>query len=385
MDERSPYNLPMRQLCSRPAPGFILVATLFVITLIAIGAGYFASRVDSLRTSAQQTQSLADAEREAFSTRQALMHAAITNRLGVRGLEVPNAPMAIDGRAYRINDNFLLRVQDERGLISLNASGEGIMRRFLTVAGVPVERHNRLLDALADYIDIDDLKRLDGAESKEYSALGLPPPANDFLVSRDELWRVAAWGEMLGELELHGGPGLATRFVNNFSASRWGGINVNSAPYIVLLSIPGVDPGRVSSLLDQRRNLPFVNLAQLGMYSNGPLDDESVMLVGANSWRVSHERGDLPFLLECRLVLSPVAFDRPVQLNECRHRARADTSDDVTPAEIGGALGAIRNDETRIQQASSRPSNNKEIRQRASLIEAPRLPWLAESLEFSRR
>ncbi len=298
------------------------MATLVVIAIIALGAAYFASRVEEMQKSALFLQSTAEFERDAHSSRQMLAMAAITHVRNYRGLAVVEGDLAVDGRPYQVDENTLVSVQDERGLLNVNMTSPAIVGRFLASLGLPLERQSRMVDTLQDYIDVDDLKRLNGAEREEYQKAGLAPPLNDYLLSHDELKQIPGWIEFFGDLQRVGGQAGVDRVLGLLAASRISGININSAPREVLRAVPGLDAGRVSALLDQRGIAPFISLAQLGPFANGPLDEDNVMLVSTNSWRVTHSRGDLPFLLECRLVATPAASDLPVQVNQCRRRVR---------------------------------------------------------------
>ena len=325
-------DLPKRH--SPRAAGFILVATLFAIAVIAIGATYFASRVEGLQTAAFQQQSATEAEREAVSIGQALIQAVLLNPITERGLvikDAPNEPLLLDGRFYRMGDKTQIAIQDERGLMSLNINDDLQLRRFFSAAGLPVERHDRLLDTLRDYVDVDDFKRLNGAERRDYIEAKLPPPANDFFTSRDELRRIPGWRELLAELDARGKPGAAERFLGYFSAHRVSAINLNTAPRLIVQSLVGIDQARITALLDQRRLAPFQSVAELASFTNGAIDLDTIQLVGASTWRLTYQRDDLAFLIECRLVITPAASDKAAQVNECRHRPRNSipTDDDV--------------------------------------------------------
>ncbi len=302
--------------------GFILAATLIVIAILAAGAAYFAARVETMQEGAFHLQAGAEAERDAHTSRQMLLFAFATEPRSGNALLAPDGALVLDGRPYAIGEHTQISVQDERGLLNVNVTREQDLRRFLAALGLPLERQSRLIDTLADYIDIDDLKRINGAERADYDKAGLAPPANDFLVSHDELKRIPGWVELFGDLHRVGGQAAVDRVLRLFGADRTGGINVNTAPREVLRAVGGLDPRRIEALLVQRKLTPFVTLAQLLPFANGPLDDENTQLVGASSLRVTHSRDDLPFLLECRLVLTPSAIDVPVQANQCRRRLR---------------------------------------------------------------
>lgn len=103
---------------------------------------------------------------------------------------VPASALALDDRPYRTLGDTLVQVQDNRGLLNLNVVDDERLGRFLGVLGVPPERRSALIDALRDYGDEDNLKRLNGAEVAEYAAAGLPPPRNAKLVTPLEARRI---------------------------------------------------------------------------------------------------------------------------------------------------------------------------------------------------
>ncbi len=298
------------------------MVTLIVVALISLGAAYFATRVAALRDGAELLQTSAEAERDAHSSQQMLALAAATYPISVRGLEAPEGVLALDDRAYQIGEHTRISVQDERGLINLNVSSEALLRRFLATLGLPLDRQSRLIDTLLDYIDIDDFKRINGAEREDYEKLGLPPPANNFLATPEELRQIPGWIELFRDLYAKGGQAAVERVLRLTAAHRFGGINLNTAPREVLRAVSGIDPSRVSALIDQRRTEPFTDLSQAVPFTNGPMDTENTLLVSTNSWRVTHSRDDLPFLLECRLLVTPSAVDLPVHINQCRRRVR---------------------------------------------------------------
>ncbi len=381
--------------------GFVLVATLFAVAIIALGAAYFASRVDVLRTSAFATQRWAEAEREAFSLRETLLHAAAVYSRGEGGLDVPGGLLATDGRQYRLSDTLTLQVQDERGLIGINLIEDQVLARFFTSVGIPLEMHARMLDGLRDYIDDDDLRRLNGAEKDDYRAANKPPPANDFLRSREELVNVMGWERIFtaldnAEMTNQAGPkGLRTRFLALFSTARFAGLNINSAPAAVLAAAPGIDPARVQALIDQRKVKPFLNLAQLLPFSNSRLDDEIIGLVGADTWRITIAKDGLPFLLECQLTITPGDRERPTRVKECRRRS-PDAIAAVRQNEFSLALreltGNLNSPVSPKQSAPTALTKNKETnfadrnesRETIGVNESSAPRWLAEVIEPGR-
>jgi len=64
--------------------------------------------------------------------------------------------------------------------------------------GVAEDLQAPLVAKLKDYIDLDDLHRLNGAESFHYRQRNLPPPTNRFLSNPMECKRILGWAEQSG-------------------------------------------------------------------------------------------------------------------------------------------------------------------------------------------
>jgi|GEM_PF-2524463 len=386
---------------TRAENGFVLVATLFAVALIALGAAYFANRVNELRNNAIETQRWAEAEREAFSIRETLLHAAAIYARDTAGLMVTTESFATDNRPYKVSATTTLRVQDERGLIGINIVDDKLLIKFFTTLGIPSSQHMQLLDGLRDYIDPDDLKHLNGAEKNDYIAAKRAPPTNDFLRTREQLMDVLSWEKIFAALnradndiaqqraaspaESAQVAGIRDRFLSLFSTANHFGINLNSAPASVLSVLPGLNPARVNALIDQRRVRSFNHLGELTPFANGPLDEELIGLIGADTWRVTIAKSDLPFLLECQLLITPGNKDRPTRLKECRRRS-PDLFAVGAPNEFTRALDDQKREPMRpispltksINEPNFADRNLRRDPTRTDETSAPR--WLAESI-----
>ncbi len=86
--------------------------------------------------------------------------------------------------------SFQVRREDEKSKVPLNQSDpnrlRGAVEKVLGPGAEPVEV-DRLVDAILDWQDQDQLKRMHGAESDDYLRLGLPPPADGPFTSVCEL------------------------------------------------------------------------------------------------------------------------------------------------------------------------------------------------------
>lgn len=82
----------------------------------------------------------------------------------------------------------IISLQDTNGLISLTTYSTDILERLLKHQGIPPETRAIILDSLLDWIDPDDLSRLNGAERQFYQREGKPyTPRNYALQFKEEL------------------------------------------------------------------------------------------------------------------------------------------------------------------------------------------------------
>jgi general secretion pathway protein K len=89
----------------------------------------------------------------------------------------------IDGVARTLNfDDVALSVtvEDERGKVPLNGVNEDQVRQLFAAAGVSGPRLDTLVDSFEDWLDPDDDRRPNGAESKDYLSQGYKPRNGGF-------------------------------------------------------------------------------------------------------------------------------------------------------------------------------------------------------------
>lgn len=133
-----------------------------------------------------------------------------------------------------------LRIIDEEGKLNVNRVVLGHMRDALLNAGAKEEQVPVLIDSFMDWVDADDLHRLEGAEDEFYKPLGYK--ARNFpLTVIDELRLVRGFEEEPFNLQ-----SLAPYL------SSWGEkVNVNTAPANVLVML-GMDEVFVQAFIEQR-------------------------------------------------------------------------------------------------------------------------------------
>jgi len=159
-----------------------------------------------------------------------------------------------------------VRIQDESGRFNLNRlrnEAGGIdedearrLERLFDILGLDRVAYESLLD----WLDADDIKRLDGAESFYYEGLKTPYPcANGPLLSPGQV-RLVRGLEQADSL----GENWGTNLLNRITVYATGGVNVNTAPAEVLESLdPDLDWNLAQAVLDQRMDEPFLSVEEV--------------------------------------------------------------------------------------------------------------------------
>ncbi|MCH8808882.1 MAG: general secretion pathway protein GspK [Proteobacteria bacterium] len=150
-----------------------------------------------------------------------------------------------------------ISIQDEGGKIDLNGAPDELLRGlFLAAAwtgpdgeilGLDQSEADALVDAIRDFADADDLKRLNGAEDRDYEAAGLPWGAKDAAFTAvEELQQVLG---VTAPLYQAVAPALTVH-----TGSK--GIDAKSAPREVLMALPGSEAAAVDAYLAARAEAP---------------------------------------------------------------------------------------------------------------------------------
>lgn len=307
--------------------GYVMILVLAALALIAVVATRFAQRIDDLRTQAGSLQDHARQRLEAGNALAAALYVVTTRPIGPAGFGSPLAPeLRADDRPYRLSNGAEVQVQDERGLMPLNAVDREALTRFLRKLGVGVQESGRWIDVLQDYTDTDNLKRLNGAEAQDYEALGLPAPRNDWLLSVRELNRMPLWRDH---------PDVTAAFERLGSVARQGVLNPNTAPPEVLTALlPLSTPEQIELLDTLRARMPFTSGAAAQRATGLVLDrDHFVFHVGPRL-RLTVAAEGSPRALQYNVQLVPGGVQAPWLISEARpapRTERRDTPDRAIP------------------------------------------------------
>jgi general secretion pathway protein K len=183
---------------------------------------------------------LLEAEAMACSGAEVAMHPAAKPGLAaLRGSFPPNQSYEahITGEAGRININKIVAAMMADP--NPNSLFRQLLRKYLEVKGVDLNEREHMIDTLLDWIDPDNLVRLDGAENdSDYK------PANQPLRTLDELKQVRGWEDFTSRPDWDSDFTLMTQTTN---------IDVNWASRDVLLALPGMTEGVVDRFMSMRR------------------------------------------------------------------------------------------------------------------------------------
>ena len=170
--------------------------------------------------------------------------------LACSGSEVALHPITNPGSSvleasFGKNQNYHVKVTGEGGRLNLKwiltvperPERTELLRKFLEVKGVELNERDRMIDTLLDYVDPDNLVRLDGAEDEPGYK-----PANRMLLRLEELKKVRGWEEFTSMKD----------WDEDLTLDSSGAIDVLWASRDVLMSLPGINEQLVDQFIQQR-------------------------------------------------------------------------------------------------------------------------------------
>ncbi len=166
----------------------------------------------------------------------------------------PSKVWRADGSIYEIRASdaiIRIRLQSEAGKIDINKADQAVLQSLMAFAPVDSEQQGKLVGAILDWRDADNLVRIDGAEKEEYQEAGLNyEPRNKPFESTEELQLVLGMNKkVLAWLD----P-LVTIYSNQPR------INYQVASKEVLQAMPGLDAGIIDSFVIMRMESAKNNL-----------------------------------------------------------------------------------------------------------------------------
>jgi len=203
---------------------------LFLLSAMVIS---WALEINTRLTMAGKANRLMEAEALACSGAEVALHPNVkpdspnlVGEIGNRGTYEAH----ITGEGGRLNLNWLVAGEDPARL--------EILRKFLENKGIDLNERDRMIDCLLDWVDADNLERLNGAEDgPNYH------PANTLLTRLDQLKKVKGWEEYTSNEE----------WDDELTLNSGGPVDLMWASRDVLLALPGMTDQIVDQFLQVRR------------------------------------------------------------------------------------------------------------------------------------
>ena len=230
----------------------------------------------------------------------------------------PESPMREERGLYIVkfdSGEVRVKVETDSSRIDLNGADEKMMGAMFASMGIEPDTSNALVDSILDWRDADDVARPNGAEINDYGSS---------FVGGKKLPRNAPFGDML-ELMLvkhmtseiyFGGVTYDPNTNRNQKtiglrdvATVGSGsnlIDVNTAPFEVLVALPGMDRSVAANIVAEREKNSFADtkdlLGRLPDLNNSPAHDYLTTTAG------------LPNLLIAKATVRPSGTSRTVRL-----------------------------------------------------------------------
>ncbi len=305
--------------------GFVLPAVLVVVGVVSL---IFLVAITALDSLADQTRRIVDEVRfrqAALSLEAEAAWFAATRPLAPAAIDLGEAPgglpaiIALDGRAYASASpsGLTVSLQDEAGLINLDALDQNGMARLFTELGAAPAMRGRMADRLADFLDPDDLKRLEGAEAPDYRHAGLPPPPDAPLRRTAQLFGLMGWGQQVD-------PAAWSRMRDVVTADPTTAVvNANTAPRPALRVLFGLTDAEAAAATARRGAAPFVSLEDFGRAAGVALvgDAERVYTFPSGRFALKITDPAAGLVARSRIVLTPADPERPVWFDDRGIRA----------------------------------------------------------------
>jgi len=215
----------------RRESGAALMLSLWALFVLAAMVMAWALDIDTRLTLNGNASRVVEAQAMAASGSEIALHPAVN----------PASPVLRGGSG---NQSYEARITGEGGRLNLNwvAAGENparleLLRRFLETKGIDLNERDRMIDCLLDWVDPDNLVRLNGAEIE-----GDYQPTNTLLARVDDLKRIRGWEEFVAEPDWDA----------DLTVNSTGPVDLLWAPRELLLSLPGMTEPLVEQFIALR-------------------------------------------------------------------------------------------------------------------------------------
>lgn len=330
--------------------GFTLPAVLAVTGVVTLVFLVAITALGSLNAEAGSARDRVRFMQRALSAEAQLAFMAATEPMGSSGLSLGGvrmpmdfdrdaAPIAqntsglvietlhLDGRRYLLDVDgpMIGQFQDQAGQINVANLASRPFERLMERLGVAPSMINVLAARQIDYIDTDDLRQPNGAESRDYADA---EPANRPLI------RPTEWLSILGAREAVQ-PALWRSMRQNLAADPTIlQFNMNTAGVDALKVQFGLSDSQAEAVIAAREIAPIPSVQDMATIAGAmpEYDAEMFYTFPANSIIFTFRDTRSAWVYRGRMTLTPGGVEQPVwidqtELTEAPARAVADTSD----------------------------------------------------------
>jgi Type II secretion system (T2SS), protein K len=285
---------------ARAAAIMLALWALFLLSAMVIS---WALDINTRLTLSGSANRLLEAEAMACSGAEIAMNPAVKPGSSVlRGSFPPNQSFAarITGEGGRLNLNRIAAA----AIADPNSPYRELLRKYLEVKGIDLNERDHMIDTLLDWIDPDNLVRINGAEDEP----GYQPP-NAALKTLDEVRRIRGWEEFTSN------PNWQEDFTL-FSMNQGGNqglpqIDINSASRDVLLALPGLTEPLVDRFLELRRGPDRIEGTEDDVrFSVGPPQPDQMSMQVALGFRQDQFNQLLPLITDTSQVVRVISVGK---------------------------------------------------------------------------
>lgn len=215
--------------------------------------------------------------------------------------------MELAGTSTPSNAALIVRVQDQAGLFNFNARNIDQIRRYARALGAGEEQAAAMADTLADFIDDDDLRRLNGAEARDYRSAERPAPVNERLLSAGQALEALGWDRL-------GRPQRAALLDSAAADLESMPMNINTAKPAVLQAWFDLTAAEAEVVVQAREQAPLIGPRTITDLTGKPVlvEDLRIYTFPSNRVRVSVAPLQDPNIrYETWLTIGSLTADRP--------------------------------------------------------------------------
>jgi general secretion pathway protein K len=230
-----------------------LLSLLVSAVMITVGIGFNWVVKEHLKA-AEGLKAKAEAMMQARSTYDGLIFSILSGQLTQKEIVFGGAKkvlgvqrIALGGPGVKLANEVFVRVQDSNNAISLVSPDLQVLRRLILLEGGDAETADTIVDSYLDWVDADDLSRVNGAESWYYRIQGKPYAPRNFPVQyKDELALVRGFDQK-----------LYARVEPYLTVLPSTGLNLNTADDVMLRAYLDIDQEALDKLKNYRAQKPL--------------------------------------------------------------------------------------------------------------------------------